>query len=95
MALGGVHIGWSVPGTLEIARKAPDLARMRGNPMPLPPAAEPSMGLSAQMPLRIINRPRHGQSRKPDCGSSAMRRIMEDWSRRVDADNADNKAVAV
>jgi hypothetical protein len=50
--------------------------------MPLPPSAEPSMVLSAQMPLRIINHVRAIARAEDRTVSFVMRRIMEDWYRR-------------
>jgi hypothetical protein len=47
--------------------------------MPLPQAAEPSMVLSAQMPLRIIDHVRAVAKTEDRSVSSVMRRIMEDW----------------
>jgi hypothetical protein len=50
--------------------------------MPLPPSTEPSMVLSAQMPLRIINHVRAIARAEDRTVSFVMRRIMEDWYRR-------------
>ena len=60
--------------------------------MPLPTAAEPSMVLSAQMPIRIINHVRAIAKAEERTVSFVMRRIMEDWYRDAKTSEATRSA---
>jgi hypothetical protein len=56
--------------------------------MPLPPPAEASMVLSAEMPLRIINRVRAIAKEDQRSVSFVVRGIMEAWYASQDATRA-------